>query len=160
MQETLTIFEEMDNQRGQASALAALAHLAVQQDNIAAARQYMARSHHIYRELHQQQVMATALSNDIMSTQLTFSADQLNSMIRAGLVFCADNRFEQAATLFGVIDALSARSGYNPVPPLQTKMNSAIETIRRQLGEPAFTTVWMTGQMMTPEQVLNFAFPP
>lgn len=156
LQETLTIFEEMDNQRGQASALAGLAHLAVQQGNIAAARFHIAQSMTIYRELYQQQVMATALSNDIMSTQLTFSADQLDSMIRAGLVFCADNRFEQAATLFGVIDALSAESGYTPIPSLQARMNSAIEAIRHQLAEPVFAAAWVAGQTMTPEQVLDF----
>jgi tetratricopeptide (TPR) repeat protein len=160
LQETLTIYEEMDNQRGQASVLAGLAQLAVKQKNIAAARRYIAQSLTIYRELYQQQLVATAAVAEMMSTQLRFSADQTDSLIWAGLVFCADDRYERAATLFGVVESLSAQSGYKPVPPLQSSMSNALDTIRHRLAEPTFAAAWGAGQTMSPEQVLAFALTP
>jgi hypothetical protein len=160
LQETLTIFEEMDNRRGQASVLAGLAQLVMKQENVAAARSFIEQSLTIYRELYQQQVEATAAVAKTMSTQLRFDADQKDSLIRAGLVFCADGRFEQAATLFGGVELLSAQSGYEPVPPLQTSVNNAIETIRFQLAESVFTAAWGAGQKMSMDQVLAFAVIP
>jgi predicted ATPase len=160
LQETLIIFEEMDNRRGQASVLAGLAQLAVEQENIAEARRYIEQSLKFYRELYQQQLVAATAVAEMMSTQLRFSADQMDSLIRVGLVFCADDRFEEAATLFGAVESLSAQSGYKPVPPLQTSMSDAIDTIRHQLAGSAFAAAWEAGQTMATEQVMAFVAMP
>jgi hypothetical protein len=140
--------------------LAGLAQLAVKQENITTARRYIEQSLTIYLELYQQQLEATAAIAETMSTQLRFDGDQVDSLIRAGLVFCADNRFERAATLFGAMEPLLAESGYKPVPPLQTSVRNAVDTIRNQLAESTFTAAWEASRTMSPEQIMAFALTP
>lgn len=157
LREALAIFEEMDNRRGQASTLASLAHLTLKQQNVEHARTYMARSLTTYRDLRRQMETAAVAVSQAMSTRLTFSADTIDGFIRAGLVLCAGNRFEQAATMFGIVESVLAHSGYQPIQPLQTEMNQAIGTTRRQVAGSVFTAAWAAGQTMSPVQIFSFA---
>jgi hypothetical protein len=97
------------------------------------------------------------MTSPMMSTRITFTPDEMDSFLRAVLVFSAQERFEQAATLLGVTQALLVQSGHKPSPPLQTRVDQALERVRSQLSEAAFVAAWEAGQTMSPDQVLVFA---
>jgi hypothetical protein len=81
----------------------------------------------------------------------------MDSFLRAALVFSAQERFEQAATLLGATQASFVQSGHKPVPPLQTSVDQALEVARSHLSEATFAEAWEAGQTMSPDQVLAFA---
>jgi hypothetical protein len=98
-----------------------------------------------------------AMTTAVMSTQVTFSSDELDSLLRAALIFVAQKRFAQTITLLAVIQVWMAQSGYKPAPPLQTNVDRALTVAWSQLSEPIFAIAWETGQTMTPDQIVAFA---
>lgn len=157
LQEALAMYEEMNNLRGQASVWACLAQAALGQGKVEPAVKYIRQSLSTYQNLHHQMQQSIPMTSPIMSTQLTFTPDELDSFLRAALVFSGQGRFEQAATLLGVTQALLAQSGHKPAPPLQTYVDQALEVARSQVSEADFAAAWEVGQGMSAEQMLAFA---
>jgi non-specific serine/threonine protein kinase len=63
---------------------------------------------------------------------------------------------EQAARLFGAADAFWAGIELLPLG-WRINLEREIATVRAQLGEAAFASVWAAGQAMTPEQAVAYA---
>jgi predicted ATPase/DNA-binding XRE family transcriptional regulator len=158
LQEAFTMYEEMNNLRGQASVLACLAQTALGQGQVALAVKYIRQSLATYQNLHHQLRQSVSMASHIMRpTQITFTPDEVDSLLRAVLVFSAQERFEQATTLLGATQASFVQSGHKPVPPLQTSVDQALEVARSHLSEATFAAAWEAGQTMSPDQVLTFA---
>jgi hypothetical protein len=152
------MYEEMNNLRGQATVWACLAQAALGQGKVDLAVSYMRQSLYTSQNLHHQMQQSMPMTSQIMkSVQITFPPDELDSLLRAVLVFSAQERFDQTATLGGAIQALLAQSGHQPAPPLQTRVDQALEVVRSRLSEAAFATAWEAGQAMSPDQILAFA---
>jgi len=160
LQEALTMYAEMNNLRGQASVLACLAQAALGQGQVELAAKTMGQSLSTSQNLRHQMQQGIPMTSPMMSTQLAFTPDELDSFLRAALVFVAQERFEPAATLCGVVQALLVQSGHKPAPPLQSRVDQALEVVRGQLSEAAFAAAWAAGQTMAPDQVLAFALTP
>jgi predicted ATPase/transcriptional regulator with XRE-family HTH domain len=157
LHEALAMYEEMNNLRGQATVWACLAQAALGQGQVELAVRYIRQSLSTYQHLHQQMQQSIPMTSPTMSTQLTFTPDELDSFLQAVLVFSAQERFEQTVTLWGATQALLAQSGHKPTPPLQKGVNQALEVARGQVSEAAFAAAWEAGQAMSPEQMLAFA---
>jgi tetratricopeptide (TPR) repeat protein len=161
LQEALTMYAEMNNLRGQASVLACLAQAELEQGQVDLAVKYIRQSLSTCQNLYHQMRQSVPLASPIMRpVQITFTPDELDSFLRAVLVFSAEERFEQAATLWGATQALLAQSGHQPVPPLQSRVDQRLEVVRSHLSEAAFAAAWAAGQTMAPDQVLEFALAP
>lgn len=158
LQEALTMYNDMNNLRGQAGVLACLAQAALSHGQIDLAVKYMRQSlttyQNLYHQMHQSVSMAPQI---IQSAQIIFSPDEMDSLVRAALVFSAQERFEQATALLSLIQILLAQSGRRPAPPLQNRMDQALEAVRSRLSKAAFAAAWEHGQAMLPDQVLAFA---
>jgi len=89
--------------------------------------------------------------------QQHFDFDELDSLLRAVLVFVAQQRFAQTVIFLAGVQGLMAHSGHKPVPPLQTQVDQAQAVARSQLSAMSFAAAWETGQTMVPEQLLAFA---
>ena len=157
LQEALTIYEEMDNRRGQANVLACLAQAALAQEDIVLAATYIRQSISVHQNLYRQMQQATPTVSPIMSTQLGFSADDMDSFLRVVLVAAAQHRFEYAATLFGIAQALLEQSGYRPVPPLEAKVAQAAGKMGNHLSKKEFTAACEAGRAIPANEVLAFA---
>lgn len=157
LQEALIMCEAMNNMRGRAYVLACLAQAALGQGRLALAVQQIGRSLAIYQSLHQQLAQGMSTNVAIMSTQVTLSPDELDSLLRVALVFVAQQHFAQAVTFLAGLQRLMAHSGYKPVPPLQTKVDQALIVARSQLSATSFAAAWGIGQAMTSDQVIAFA---
>ena len=157
LQEALTIFREMDNHRGEANVLACLGQVALIQKDMMLAADFIRQSFTLYRNLHQQMQQAVPASSQMMSTQISIRPDEADSLIRAALLFAAQERFEQAVTLFGVTDPLLQQSGHAPAPPLQASVDEVMAAAQNQLSEVEFANAWQTGRSLTPEQVFEIA---
>ncbi len=83
-------------------------------------------------------VQSKSQETSMMSTQITFSPDEIESLHRrAGTVIYVRKRFEQSTTLFGIVISLLEQSGHKPARLLQASPDKAIDNIRHQfkIGE-------------------------
>lgn len=158
LQEALTMYQDMNNLRGQASVLAGLAQAALEQGQIELAVNYIRQSLTTYQNLRQQLHQSLAMTAQIMkASEITFSPDETDSLLRTALVFCAQQRFEQAVTLWGVTQVVLVQNGHKIVPPLQTSVDQALQVARSQLSEAVFADAWKAGQAMSLEQTIIYA---
>jgi tetratricopeptide (TPR) repeat protein len=157
LQEALTMYGDMNNLRGQATVWACLAQAALGQGQTEQAATYIRQSLAAYQQLYHQLQQAIPLTSATISNQVIFTTDEIDSFLRAALVFSGQERFEQVVTLLAATRSLLAQSGHRPAPPLQARVDQALEVARSRLSEVTFTAAWEAGKAKPPDQVLAFA---
>lgn len=94
-----------------------------------------------------------------LAQALTYHANP--RWVRTELVDClwvaarlatAQQQYQRAATLFGLVAQVGQRIRYAPVAPVRSLVNAALATVQAALEPAAFAEAFATGQQMTPEQ--------
>lgn len=118
--------------------LGKLALLATKEGNEAAAKAYWAESLTIWRDLGEAHPVPECLEG-------------LAALAGSG------GQPERAARLFGAAAALRVAQGKPPSPPESAWCQRSVASVRKQMGEAGFATVWAQGQAMSMEGAILFA---
>jgi predicted ATPase/class 3 adenylate cyclase len=138
-EETLTIFSELRDLRGQAGALFGLVHMAVEREEIERAFSLLRRA------------------TDVMASS-GYVAGILDAVdLYAGL-FETSGEAEPAARLFGAHYALSETLGRQHAHPVElASHDETLDRIREALGDETYGRVWSEGTGMTLDEAVAYA---
>ncbi len=153
VQDALRLLEEVTHDmRAQLEAFAYLSEIALVRGEITVAANYLQASLNICRTLYQQ-LQATA---QIEGTPDALPLDLIGLCVRATLVATAQENYVRAATLHSLTESLRAQSVQLIPPPLQTKVEAAMATLRTHLSASALNTARKTGQSLSLAQAFDF----
>jgi hypothetical protein len=138
LEESLTIYREVGHPWGIVTTLVHLGSIDKDQGDYATARLRYTES--------------LRLSHEIGSkSQIVLTVEALASLA------AEQEREENTARLWGAASALRETLG-SPLPPKErAAWERAVATVRKAMGEEAFTAAWEEGQAMTLEQVFAYA---
>jgi predicted ATPase/DNA-binding CsgD family transcriptional regulator len=175
LQEGLALFRELGDKEKIADSLNTLGWVALQQDETTMAHSLAQESIALFRELGQPIGIAesylllarvAALQGDQAASRALYEQSLAlcrqggdNWDIACGLeglasVVAAQGEPIWAARLWGAAEALRESIGA-PMPPVERAPHErSAAAVRAHLGEQIFTTTWVQGRAMTPEQVL------
>jgi predicted ATPase/DNA-binding CsgD family transcriptional regulator/tetratricopeptide (TPR) repeat protein len=175
LQEGLALFRELGDKEKIADSLNTLGWVVLQQDETAMAHSLAQESVVLFRELGQPIGIAesylllarvAALQGDQAAARALYEQSLAlckqgadNWDIACGLeglasVVAAQGETIWAAGLWGAAEALRQSIGA-PMPPVErAPYERSVAAVRAHLGEHVFTTTWVQGRAMTPDQVL------
>jgi predicted ATPase/transcriptional regulator with XRE-family HTH domain len=152
LEQALLPFEAGRDFRVKQEALAMLSEVALARGDVQAATDHLQASLDICREFYRQ-LQAT---QKLEGTPDALPVDLSPLCSRAALVAAAQGHDERAVTLDSIADALHVQSGQGILPPLQTKLDEAMATLRARLSEEVFDIAWETGQSMSLSEAFVF----
>ena len=178
-EESLAIRRELGDRHGIGSALNNLGIVALEQGDYETARPLFEESLATKKELGDKQGMANALTNlgivareegDYAAAR-AFLAEGLAirhaignvhgivlSLYALGRLATAQGEAEQAARLFGAMEALCESIGIAVPSDEVDHYEQDLATLRTALGEEAFAAAWSEGRAMQPEHAVTHAF--
>jgi predicted ATPase/transcriptional regulator with XRE-family HTH domain len=143
--EAMLYFEDEHDLRVKQEALWIMSEIKLAQGDVETAVNAMQESLQIGRTLYDQ-LQAT---RKLEGTPDALPMDLLGICPRAALIAAALGQYQRAVTLHSIISALCSQGGQTMIPPLKTRLDEMIQSIRARLSEDDFNTAWDAGQRMT-----------
>jgi tetratricopeptide (TPR) repeat protein len=178
LNESLGLFQLMNDEMGMAHALFLLGDIALWQADIQSARRYYERSLFLSRHCEEKGTAIWALRGlglvgrhlalyqqaaEYYHESLVLSRELHEQRgIIAGLEGLAgmgirQGQAEPAIALLGAAEALRDKISYPLVPAWRADYEDTLGLVRAGLGDAAFTAAWRAGRMLTTEQALTLA---
>jgi predicted ATPase/transcriptional regulator with XRE-family HTH domain len=152
VEEALAYFEDERDLRVKQEALAILSEVLLVRDDVQAAAKQLQASLTICETLYRQ-LQAT---HKLEGTLDALPVDLIALCARAALVAAAQGRDARSVTLCSMIASLRTQSGQMLLPPLQAKLEKAIDTIRGRLSDTDFDKAWQAGQSKSLAEAFAF----
>jgi predicted ATPase/class 3 adenylate cyclase/DNA-binding CsgD family transcriptional regulator len=176
LDESLTLFTELDDKDGLALSSSLRGQIALSQGDAARARSLLAKSLMLYREMGSQQGIAQSLCQfaqvatvegnamaaytlyeESLAIAREMNLKRLIASCLEGLaeVGAIEGKLAWAAHLWGAAEVMREAVRV-PIPLTErARYKRAAVTARSQLGEKVFAAAWAQGRTMTPEQALT-----
>jgi non-specific serine/threonine protein kinase len=139
LEESHTIFRELEDVRGQAGTLAGLVQVALDRGDLGRARSMLVTATELY-------------------ASIRFVAGLLDLLELYAMVFERQEEPEPAAALWAARNTLGGEVGREADHPLELAAHDeAVARVRLALGDEAFERAWQIGTPMTLDEAVAFA---
>ena len=177
-EESLKLCRELEDGEGIARALINLGATAFYQDDYSRAAAFFQESLALYREMGDRDGIAISLNNLaevarmegeyaraaelgkeglILFREMEDRWAVLQTLIGLGRLAVVQGHIERAARLLGAAESMREATGSALPPQVKEAHDQNVGTIRSELGEEMFTSLWAQGREMSFEEAVEFA---